>query len=413
MTFTRELTPLRVLVTAYSVSAFGTYLDFVVLNLFAYRVTGSPLQTGLFMALRLTTSFAVGLAAGPIVQPHRRRRLLVGTDLTQALGLLVLVLAPGAAAHGLLYGLAVVAGASGTLHSVSLRSSVPDLVGPDGRVRANGLLVTGRSIGMTLGFAIAGLIVAGAGYRAAFVVDAATYVFSAAAISTLPFPGRALTAGERPDGGLAGVLRAHRESSVLWRLAPLTILMVPLRGVDALGSASHQVGIPIYASLVEPANPADFMGHFWAAWAIGNILAYQALARLRGGAPAGEAAFAVGTCLMSASFILAFTGLALPLLLAAALAAGLSDGFTEVTYVSRLQGLPDERRGYVFGLSAVAENSGLGVGMMICAVLLQRLPPLPVVGLMHGTAIVLALLFLALMLVRARSAARPAAEAGT
>src|SRR5438552_10595267 len=103
MNRSRGLTPLRVLVAAYSVSAFGTYLDFVVLNLFAYRVTGSPLQTGLFMALRLTTSFAVGLAAGPIVRPHRRRRLMVGSDVTQAAGLLVLVLSPAPAAHGLLY----------------------------------------------------------------------------------------------------------------------------------------------------------------------------------------------------------------------------------------------------------------------------------------------------------------------
>jgi predicted MFS family arabinose efflux permease len=413
MRLTRELTPLRVLVAAHSVSAFGSYLDFVVLNLFAYRVTGSPLQTGLFMALRLGTSFAVGMAAGPIVQPHRRRRLMVGGDLAQATGLLVLVLAPGpAVGHGLLYALAIVAGASSTLSGVSLRSSVPDLVGQERRVRANGLLVTGRSLGMTLGFATAGLIVAGAGYRAAFEVDAATYAFSAAAISTLPFPRR--VAGAEPGtSGLGAILRAHRESSVLWRLAPLTMLMIPLRGIDAFGSASHQVGIPVYASLVDPGNPADFMGHFWAAWAIGNILAYQALSRLRrGGVPASEAAFAIGTVLMSSFFILAFTGVSGILLLAVALGAGLSDGFTEVTYVSRLQALPDERRGYVFGLSAMAENSGLGLGMVICALLLVRLPPLPVVGLLHGTAIGLALVFLAFMLVRGRRAARTVVEVG-
>ncbi len=56
----RELRHFRVLVLSYSVSSFGSFLNMVVLNLFAYRVTGSPLQTGLFMAVRLGTSFGSG-----------------------------------------------------------------------------------------------------------------------------------------------------------------------------------------------------------------------------------------------------------------------------------------------------------------------------------------------------------------
>lgn len=78
-----------------------------------------------------------------------------------------------------------------------------------------------------------------------------------------------------------------------------------------------------------------------------------------------------------------------------ALLAGAADGFTEVSYVSRLQTVADEQRGHVFGLSATLENFSVGVGMVLTSAALEFTSPLHVVAAAHGTAIVMALLFLA------------------
>lgn len=386
----------RFLVVGNAVSAYGSFLNLVALNLFAYQVTGSALQTGLFMALRLGASFGCGLLAGAVVSRVNRKVVMVTADLTQAAALVALVLAPAGAKPSLLYGVAVVTGLCATLSSVALRSSIPEIVGQDQRVRANAMLVTGRSLAMVAGFASAGLIVAEFGFTAAFLVDAATFVFSAANLARLKITTRA-PAAEGP-----GLFAAQGAALRYLRFAPILLAMILLRAIDGFGSASHNVGLPVYSSALDPGNPAAFMAQFWATWAIGNILAQQVISRYvrRTGRTVGERAFALGACLMSAAFIGVFTGPPLVLAVLIALVAGAADGFTEIAYTSRLQTAPDDQRGYVFGFSAMAENLGFGLGMVLSASLLDRFAPLTVVFAFHGTAIVLALGFLVLLAAR-------------
>ena len=397
-------------VGGYSLSAFGTFLNMVALNLFAYTATGSALMTGLFMALRLVATFLTGLVAGRLVGRFNRKTLMIVSDLTQGAALVLLVLAPAELQGKLLYGLSIIFGVCTTLSGVSLRSSIPEMVGPEELVRANGLLVTGRSFAMVFGFASASLIVAWAGYTTAFLVDAATFFLSALNLALLPLntsaaptptPAQAPATGSTPAPGF---FHAQRAALLFLKTVPVLLVMILIRTADAFGSASHQVGIPVYANLINPQAPSEFMGRFWAAWAVGSLLAYKVLARhLKGdGWLSGERAFAIGTCCMSSCFILVFTGLPPPFMLLVAVGAGLADGFTEIAYSSRLQTVPDEQRGHLFGFTAMAESFGLGLGMLLSASLLELLPPLPVVGLSHGTAIAMALLFLVLLASKTR-----------
>jgi MFS family permease len=378
----------------------------VALNLFAYTATGSALMTGLFMALRLVATFLTGLVAGRLVARFNRKTLMIVSDLTQGAALVLLVLAPAELQGKLLYGLSIIFGVCSTLSGVSLRSSIPEMVGQEQLVRANGLLVTGRSLAMVFGFASASLIVAWAGYTTAFLVDAATFFLSALNLALLPLNTRAAPAQAPATGAppAPGFFHAQHTALLFLKTVPVLLVMILIRTADAFGSASHQVGIPVYANLINPQAPSEFMGRFWAAWAVGSLLAYKVLARhLKGdGWLSGEKAFAIGTCCMSSCFILVFTGLPLPFMLLVAVGAGLADGFTEIAYSSRLQTVPDEQRGYLFGFTAMAESSGLGLGMLLSASLLEKLPPLPVVGLSHGTAIMMALLFLVLLASKTR-----------
>ncbi|WEH38921.1 MFS transporter [Streptomyces sp. AM 2-1-1] len=399
----------RLLVLGNGISAYGSYLNMVALNVFVYHVTGSALAAGLFMAVRLGTSVGAGFFSGHLVSTYDRKRLIVGADTCQALALLALLLAPETGRVTLLYGLAVITGACSTLSQVALRSSIPEIVGPDLRTRANGLLVIGRSLAMVAGFSSAGIVVAQLGYRTAFALDAATFLVSATILLLLPIrtrsvPGHAEShADKETERGAGGAPAAPPWTiRMLLTSAPLLMAMIAVRAVDGLGSSSHNVALPVYSSLLDPDHPATFISQFWATWAVGTIIAQQVLARWTGrtGRTPGERAFALGACVMSGAFILVFSGLPTVPTLVMALVAGAADGVTEVVYVSRLQDVPDEQRGRLFGLSASTENAGFGLGMLVSGSLLESFSPFGVVASLHGLAIVLCLALLGTVMVR-------------
>ncbi len=401
----------RLLVLGNGISAYGSYLNMVALNVFVYDATGSALAAGLFMAVRLATSVGSGWVSGRLVSVYDRKRLMVGADLCQAAALLSLLLAPDGVRPGLLYVLAVVTGGCSTLSQVALRSSVPEIVGAEHRVRANGLLVTGRSLAMIAGFASAGVVVAELGYSAAFALDAATFLVSATVLFLLPLRTRA--AGKPSHDGSARTSGAARRTArMLLGTAPLLMAMIAVRAVDGLGSSSHNVALPLYSSSLDPDHPATFISQFWATWALGNIVAQQVVGRLtkRTGRTPGEKAFALGACVMSAGFIVVFCGLPTVPAVIAALVAGAADGFTEIVYVSRLQSAPDEQRGRLFGLSASAENTGFGLGMLASGALLETFSPLQVVAAFHGLAIALCAALLLWLAARDATSPPPPAE---
>ncbi|WP_079107419.1 MFS transporter [Streptomyces sp. NRRL S-1521] len=395
----------RLLVVGNGVSAYGSYLNMVALNVFIYEVTDSALAAGIFMAVRLLTSVVSGFVSGRLVSAYDRKRLMVGADLTQCVAMVALLIAPDAGRAGLLYVLAVVTGFCSTLSGVSLRSAIPEIVGPELRLRANSLLATGRSLAMIAGFASAGVVVAQLGYVAAISLDAASFAVSASVLLSLPL--RTRGEKEAADGAAdAGEKPRRLGAMLLLRAAPVLAVMIVVRAADGLGSSSHNVALPVYSSSLDPSHPATFVSQFWATWAIGNIVMQQVIGRWagRGGRQGpGERAFAIGACVMSAAFIVVFAGLPTGVAVAAALVAGMADGLTEIAYVTRLQAAPDEQRGRLFGLSASVENTGFGLGMLVSGALLDLYSPLTVVGLLHGFAIVLCAGLFAVLVRQARS----------
>lgn len=384
-------------VAAYAVSAFGNYLNLIALSLFTYEVTGTAFGVGALMALRLASGFAAGLASAALTARISRRTVMITSDTAQCVTLLVLALFASRTPLALLAVAVVVLGAGNTFFTVSLRSAVPAMVGAEQRGRANGLLVTSRSLATVLGFASAAVIIGAGGYGLAFTVNAVSFAVSAAVLLAVrprteepvraqePAQTAELARGEEsaaetgPRGGWS--------RRALWSLPGLLLGMVLLRGLDALASSSHNVALPVVAHSSTPDNPAMFMTQFWVAWAVGTLLAHLVLRRRKGESAWGVRAFALGTCAMSLAFIAAFLGLPAPGLVAAAMVAGFADGWTEIVYTSRLQAAPDRHRTRLFGLSATAEQSGFALGTVAAAAALEALPALAVVGAFHGAAL--------------------------
>lgn len=401
----------RILVAGYAVSTFGNFLNLVAVNLYAYQLTGSALQTGLLMAVRLAVGVVAGPLAGRLVTRLDRRTVLVLSDVAQGLAMGSILATPSASHDTLLWVTAVTLGAGNTVFTVALRTSVPNLVGTDQRIRGNGLLVTGKSFAMVLGFASAGPMIAHLGYDAAFAANAVSFLVSALLIGWLPLSFQASRPAAVAAGQPANALAGWRGLRLLLAATPVLAGIVALRGTEAFGSASHNVAMPIFSHAADPADPAALLSLFWTAWAMGSLVMYRVIGRYltRTGRSLEEPAFAIAVCLASVAFVAVFTGLPLPLLVVVALAAGFADGFAELVYHTRLQASPDEQRGLLFGLSATAETLGMAVGMLSSAVLVDMVAVLPVVGLFHGVVILSAGAFLLLHRARPQSAG-PGAE---
>lgn len=367
------------LVIGFALSTGGNYLNLVALALYTYEVTGSGLGIGLMMALRLGAGSLGGLVAGARVGRADRRRVMIGADVLQALAMVLLAVTASARDVVTLAGVVVVLGAGNAVFTVALRTSVPEMVGQEALVRANGLLVTAKSIGTVAGFASAGVVVGAGGVAAAFAVNAASFGCSALALAFVRFRAEPVAAERVQTGKRLAVL-------------PFVLLsMVVLRGIDAFASSSHNVALPVLASA---ADGAAFLSRFWVAWAVGMLLAHQLLKRWwrRRDPATSQRLFTVATGVMSVAFVLACSGLPVPVVMAGALVAGLADGVTEIAYTSRLQALPEQRRARLFGLSATVETSGFAAGMVAAGAVLGVLPALAVIALFHGLALCAAFL---------------------
>ncbi|WP_158647328.1 MFS transporter [Actinoplanes sp. ATCC 53533] len=392
VTGARDLRQFGVLAAGFGVSTFGNFLNLVAVNLYVFQLSGSALWTGLLMAVRLAAGFLAGPVAGRLAAHADRRRVMVCADVAQALAMVALLVSPPSVHAPMLLGVAVVLGAGNTLFTVALRTSVPDLVGPAARIRGNGYLVTAKSFAMVLGFAAAGPLVTAVGYRAAFAVNAASFVVSAVILLSLPLSFRATgkTAGPASTSALRSVLK------VVLATSPTLAVLLALRGVEGWGSASHNVALPVFAGHTGSGDPAVWLSQFWTAWAVGSLSVYQALAwwlRRTGREPGGNA-YAMAIGLASVAFIASFTGLPWPFFLIPALIAGFTDGAAELFYTTRLQDSPDNIRGLLFGASASVETLGLASGMVVSAVLLDVAKPVVVVSVFHGSVVLAACSYL-------------------
>lgn len=362
------------LVGAYVLSTAGNYLNLVALGLFSYELTGSGLGVGLIMALRLGASGLGGVAAGYLCGRVDRRRVMIGADVVQALAMVVLAFSrPEIVVVAVVV---VVLGVGNSVFSVALRTSIPEMVGHEARVRANGLLAVAKSVATVAGFASAGLVIGFGGVAVAFAINGATFLCSALVLTLFRLSTNTPTA----------VKPAERRTSAL---PVILVAMVVLRGIDAFASASHNVALPVLAGPME--NGAAHLSAFWVAWAVGVLLAHQVVQRRAG---AGSRSFAVATCVMAVSFGFAFTGPPTVLWVVVVVVAGIADGVTEIAYTSRLQEAPEHERARLFGVSATAEMSGFAAGTVAAGAALEVLPTAVVVASFHGFALCAAVVFL-------------------
>ena len=181
----------------------------------------SPLQMGLLRAVGLAPQLLFGLLAGVWVDRLARRPLLIGADLGRA-ALVALVPLLGAAAllrMEVLYAVAFALGTLTVLYVIALQSFLPWLARGPQLVEANAKLQVSGAVARVAGPGLGGVLVQAVGAPLAMLLDAASFVVSAActgAITAREAPPPRREAGARVLGEAGEGLRLLFGSRLLW-----------------------------------------------------------------------------------------------------------------------------------------------------------------------------------------------------
>ncbi|MFJ4633724.1 MFS transporter [Streptomyces sp. NPDC088847] len=309
-----------------------------------------PTGVGLLLLANALPRFG-GPLAGVLCDRVQTRRLMMRCELASALviGVLALALPPLPA----LTALVAVAGTVATLRNPAGRSLVPVLVDPADRAPANALFGLARTLTLTVGPGLGGLLgAAPGGARTALAVDAVTFVVSALLLARLPAiaPARDPAAGTGVWAEAADGLR-HVAGSRQLRLLVLSLfLLVAFAAVD-------NVALVFLTGDELHADPAGY-GLAASAFGVGMLLASLACTRLaRGRLPvalliAAVVATGAGTLINGLAPVLA-------VVIAAQLIAGAGNAVENIGYDTVVQDLvPRPYLGRVFGTIATAAQLG-------------------------------------------------------
>jgi MFS family permease len=171
-----------------AVSGFGTAITALALQtLVLVTLDGGAAQVGWLNSARWLPYLILGLVVGALVDRVRRRPVMIVTDLARAglLGLIPLAWALDVLTFPLLLVVVLLFGTVSLVNDAASLSFVPRLVPSSQLQRAHARLDGASAVAQTAGPAIAGALIRVVGAPLAVLVDALTYLFSAAMVASL------------------------------------------------------------------------------------------------------------------------------------------------------------------------------------------------------------------------------------
>jgi MFS family permease len=193
--------------TAQTVSVFGTQITILAVPVVAALfLKVSPLEFGLLTTIEFIPFVILGLPAGVWVDRLRRRPILIGADLLRAISLLSIpaAFALDALTIWQLYLVVFVNGCFTVFFDVAYQSYLPSIIETDQLVDGNSKLELTRTSSQRLGPGAAGILIGLFQAPFAIVLDALSYLWSAAFVLWIRRPEPAiephdLSTGPRPS----------------------------------------------------------------------------------------------------------------------------------------------------------------------------------------------------------------------
>ena len=172
------------------VSQMGDWFDTIALYTIILKLTGSGRYVGLLLVARFVPSFFFGPISGVVADRFSRQRIMIVSDLLRAIVVLGFLFVRRPDQLWLIYVLTVFQLGLSTFFEPAKTAAIPSIVEDRELVAANAISSVTWSAMLTIGAAIGGFITGWFGTDVAFILDAATYLLSAALIAGIRVPKR-------------------------------------------------------------------------------------------------------------------------------------------------------------------------------------------------------------------------------
>ncbi|WP_344616064.1 MFS transporter [Dactylosporangium salmoneum] len=245
-----------------STSAAGSAITTVALPLVAI----SPLHAGPAMVALLTAAtwlpwLLIGLPAGVWVDRWPRRRTLLIADIVSAAVLVVIPIAAWTEVltMTMLVVAALLAGTAGVFANVAFNAFLPHLVGAEDLMEGNARLQTSASVALVVGPGLGGLLAQAAGAVSGILIDAVTFLVSAACLLGLRSePEPRPSPGDRP-----GMLRQIAEGIgfiMRGRLLQAMLVVASVTNFAMLGITALRVVFLVRTEGAAPGTAGSVIG---------------------------------------------------------------------------------------------------------------------------------------------------------
>ena len=262
----------RQLWASQAVSQIGDGLTKVALLWFVYQLTGSALKMTIIGLLQTIPPLLLSPIIGVYLDRLPKKPVMVTLDLIRAvmIALIPILFLFDALSLEVLFVLVFFTAIFSTAFGPALAASLPLLVKPTELMSANSLLQTTTNLGMLIGPAICGILIAWLGTENVLYVNAVTFLVSA--LCLLPIKGRLLTpapglskaASNMSQDLLVGMRFVFRERPVLRSLLLTTVFFT-------LGASAFIYVLPLFVNEYMKADPI-WLGWLWSSMGAGMLV---------------------------------------------------------------------------------------------------------------------------------------------
>jgi predicted MFS family arabinose efflux permease len=359
----------RALFAAQVLSVVGDQFARVALTVLVFERTGSAGLAALTYALTFLPDLLGGPLLSGLADRYPRRQVMIVSDLARA-GLVALMAMPGVpfwTLCGLLAAVQLLNAPFGAARAATL----PAVLDGDRFVLGSAIHNTTVQLAQVLGFATGGALVAWMGPSHAMLLDAATFVASAALVR-LGVRARPLPAGRPDERDAAGSWWASlRDGTRLVCLDRRLRSLVALACVAGFYITAEGLAVPyarqigggaVTAGLLLAAMPA---GTAVGMLVLGRLVRPQTRLRLLG--PMAVAACAPLTlCVFRPGLLVTFVLWA---------AAGAASAYHMAASAAFVLAVPDHGRGQAFGLAVTALRVAQGLGVLLAGLAAEHVSP--------------------------------------
>jgi MFS family permease len=261
--------PLAAVLVANVLSICGTTMTYLAVPWFVLTTTGSPVRTGLVLGVEVAGVVVSSVLAGPVIDRLGYKQSSVVSDLLAAVAVAlvpVLYLTAGLP-FAVLLGLTAVLGFTRAPGETARSSMMPSLTALAGTSlnRAAGAYDGVNRAAKALGAPLAGVLVALTGAPSVLLIDAATFLVSAALLAFL-VPGR----NGDPTPARSYLRELVSGFAYLRRDRLIAAIVLMVMATNALDTASMAVLLPVYAKDVLHSSVA--LGLLGGAFSVGGAV---------------------------------------------------------------------------------------------------------------------------------------------